>query len=215
VALPTSARRAKARWGFWRRVVQIGFLAAAALAASRWALGVGTTSPEASCPFGAIETLAAQVRGGAFLRNLGVTNWIALGLVIASGLLLGRAFCGWACPIGTLQDALAALSRRIFGRRGPYPWRVPRWLDIPLRWLKVAVLGWVLWASLTALVPPLAPYCPFRTLFAPGGSAMFSWGLMATLALLSVMVERFWCRYLCPLAPCSPCSTASGLCGRA
>lgn len=187
------------RWSVYRRWVQWGVLAVALIGASRFVTVPGARSPEAYCPFGAIETAASLAAGFSFLRQISLTNGIVLGLVALSALVLGRIFCGWACPIGALSDASAWLSRKLFGRQGPYPLQVPRALDRPLRWLKVVVLGWVLWASLSAVVPPLAPYCPFRTLFEFDLGSMLSWALIATLFLLSMIVERFWCRYLCPL----------------
>lgn len=187
------------RWGAWRRLTQGAFLALATAATLRPLWSDRAPSVEAACPFGAIETAASFIREGAFLRNLAPSNWLALGLVVASSLVAGRVFCGWACPIGALQDALAWLARRLYGRRGPYPWQPPRRLDRALRWLKVGVLGWVLWASLTALAPPLAAFCPYRALFEIGRFSLFSLGLMGLLALCSMMIERFWCRYLCPL----------------
>ena len=47
--------------------------------------------------------------------------------------LLKKAFCSWLCPVGTFSEFLADAGRRIFGRN----FRLPRWLDIPLRGLKV------------------------------------------------------------------------------
>jgi polyferredoxin len=136
---------------------------------------------------------------GTYLRHLAPSNGIALALVALSAVALGRVFCGWVCPIGTLQDALAGLARRLTDREAGFPWRVPRAIDRPLRYLKYVVLGWVLLASITAVVPPLAPFCPFRTLFEFNLGSVLSFGIILSLATTSLLVERFWCRYLCPL----------------
>jgi len=186
-------------WTLWRRLVQGISLALVIAVAARYALGISSSSIEAYCPFGAVETLWATLRDGAYLRNLAASNGVVLIIVVVSALLLGRAFCGWVCPLGALQDLLASLSRRLFGKRDPYPWNPPKWLDRALRWGKGVVLGWVIWASATALVPPLAPFCPYRTLFEFNANSLLSIGVIATFATASMLVERFWCRYLCPL----------------
>ena len=54
-------------------------------------------------------------------------------------LLLKKAFCSWLCPVGTLSEHLWKLGRRVFGRN----LHLPKWLDIPLRGLKVPA-SWLL-----------------------------------------------------------------------
>ena len=54
---------------------------------------------------------------------------VILVLVHLLGLVAKKAFCSWVCPIGTLSEALAGLSRRLFRRM----LALPRWLDLPLR----------------------------------------------------------------------------------
>ncbi|MBN1399305.1 MAG: 4Fe-4S binding protein [Anaerolineae bacterium] len=208
----TRSERDAIAWSRYRHLVQVLVLALALGAGLRHLLVSGAPSPEAYCPFGAVATAASLVAGRGFLRQISLSNGLALGIVALSALGLGRFFCGWACPIGTLSDGLAGLSRRIFGRRGPYPWRVPRRLDRALRWLKLLVLGWILWASLTAVVPPLAPFCPYRTLFELNVTTVLSLSVVVTFGLVSLMIERFWCRYLCPLgALLAPLNWISGL----
>ncbi len=36
--------------------------------------------------------------------------WVALGLVFIIGAVLGRAFCGWVCPMGFIQDMITAIK---------------------------------------------------------------------------------------------------------
>lgn len=192
-------RSALRRWSTWRQIVQVVFLAWALIASLRHLVLADGGSVEASCPFGAVETAWSILVGGAFLRYLAPSNFLALASVAFSALALGRIFCGWVCPIGTLQDALAGLMRRFAGCEGVLSLHLPRKVDRPLRYLKYLVLGWVLWASVSAVVPPLAPFCPFRTLFELNLGSLLSLGVAFTFVGLSLMVERFWCRYLCPL----------------
>jgi polyferredoxin len=116
--------------------------------------------------------------------------------------LLKKAFCAWLCPVGTLSEYLWRLGRKIFGRN----LRAPRWLDIPLRGLKYLLLGFFVYIIATMSAEALAgfmlsPYGMvadvkmlnfFRTLTVTGVI------VLGVLALLSMLVENFWCRYLCP-----------------
>jgi ferredoxin len=66
--------------------------------------------------------------------------WYALPVLILS-LLLGRAFCGWVCPMGTAID----LSERLFRIRGRRPSQAPPWRRIKY-YVLIAILA-------SALVP--------------------------------------------------------------
>ncbi|MGA7244346.1 MAG: 4Fe-4S binding protein [Terracidiphilus sp.] len=117
-------------------------------------------------------------------------------------LLLKKTFCSWLCPVGTCSEVLWKLGRRIFGRN----LRLPRWFDISLRSLKyvllslfVAVIGFMSAAALEdfmstpyGLVADVKMLNFFRDI---GITAAVVIGL---LALLSMLIQNFWCRYLCP-----------------
>ncbi len=116
--------------------------------------------------------------------------------------LARKAFCAWLCPVGTLSEYLWKLGRKVFGCN----LRPPRWLDIPLRGLKYLLLGFFVYiiASMSAEALAgfmLSPYGMvadvkmlnfFRTLTLTGVI------VLSVLALLSMLVQNFWCRYLCP-----------------
>jgi len=185
---------------FWRRFVQGMALVAAGVAAVRGALSLsGQPSLESYCPFGAVESAWQLLAEGRFLAGIGWGNVLALSVAVAIALLAGRAFCGWLCPLGALQDALAAISRRLLGTRREMPISLPRKVDRLLRWAKYLVLGWVLWLSISAVVPPLNAYCPLRTLFGLQAGSLLPIGIGLTFVTASMSIERFWCRYLCPL----------------
>ena len=116
--------------------------------------------------------------------------------------LFRKAFCSWLCPVGTLSEYLWRAGRQIFRRN----FQLPRWIDIPLRGLKYLLLGFFVWAVANMSADAIeqfmhAPYGViadvrmlnfFRYL---GETAAI---VLAVLVVASVLVQNFWCRYLCP-----------------
>jgi NapH/MauN family ferredoxin-type protein len=186
-----------------RRVVQLGFAVFIIVAAVRHAgqPGGATASTDALCPFGGVETLWTWLTTGELIRKTHPSN-LVLGVGVLAGVLLaGNAFCGWICPFGTLQDGLHALARRLHIPQ----LRIPPRLDATLRWGRYVVLGVIVYASAVTANLWFADYDPYvtafslRWLFEPNLATM--WPALAILAVIvvgSLLVERFWCRYLCP-----------------
>jgi polyferredoxin len=113
-----------------------------------------------------------------------------------------KTFCSWLCPVGTVSEYLWKLGLKIFKRN----LNVPRWLDIGLRGLKYLLLAFFLYAVIS-----MTPRDIFSFLQSPYGLIadvkmlnffrfLGQTGLIVvgTLVLLSVVIQNFWCRYLCP-----------------
>ena len=122
--------------------------------------------------------------------------------VLGLGLLLKKAFCSWLCPVGSLGEALARLGVRLWGRN----FRPPAWLDYPRRSLKYLILLFFLWAIGGMDGPALAGFLrsPYNVvadlklyLFFARMSGL-GLAVLLALALLSTLVQGFWCRSLCP-----------------
>jgi polyferredoxin len=117
-------------------------------------------------------------------------------------LILKKAFCSWLCPVGTLSEFLGKLGKRIFGRN----LRLPRWADLPLRALKYVLLGFFVFVIGAMSADALADFMttPYGLVADVKMLNFFrEMGLKAAvviglLVLLSMLVENFWCRYLCP-----------------
>ena len=164
---------------------------------------------DAFCPFGGVETFWAYVTTGQTLKTTNLLSIAMLISVLGLSLLVGRAFCGWICPIGTLQDILTGWARRLSGdkkqpRRGikskaRYPIQVPQKVDHWLRYLKYLVLVGILIASTMTIYPPLWDFCPARVLFSFQLTTPLLWSVFITFVITSLLVQRFWCKYLCPL----------------
>jgi polyferredoxin len=117
-------------------------------------------------------------------------------------LILKKAFCAWLCPVGTLSELLWKLGRKIFGRN----LHLPRWADLSLRGMKYLLLTFFVFVIGTMSVEALQSFMStpygliadvkmlnfFRDM---GDTAMI---VIALLVLSSMLVQNFWCRYLCP-----------------
>ncbi len=159
------------------------------------------------CAFGGIETLLPYIFKGQTLRSTSLLNFSVLLGTLGVSLVAGRAFCGWLCPPGAVQDFVTAWTRRLQGDRRHVrgrpartllPLRLPAALDQPLRYAKYLVLAAILLASLYMVFPPLREFCPVRAVFGLKMTSLL-WASLAIFLLGSVLVERFWCKYFCPL----------------
>jgi polyferredoxin len=176
------ARRAALTTLRWvRAAVQTG---------SFWLLGEWLYKGTVRCPFVvpfiACDHCPVQSCPGSYLRP-----WTGR-LLLLSMALFGRGWCGWACPLGFLQDALAKLRRPQVPVRGVFPA-----MDALLKMGKYVFLLFVLFLIYGPLAeqvgnellrqPPPHPTAFLRIVLAVG-----------TLAA-APFLSRAWCRYLCPL----------------
>jgi polyferredoxin len=121
---------------------------------------------------------------------------------LAISLIAKKAFCSWICPVGTLSEALAGIGKKIFHRN----FRLPRWLDIPLRGLKylllaffVTIIGTMSAAAIDEFMhTPYGVIADVKMLNFFRDMSETAAIVLAVLVLLSIVVENFWCRYLCP-----------------
>lgn len=119
--------------------------------------------------------------------------------VAASLILWGRgAYCGWLCPFGALQE----LSNRIARHYRVPQWEVPWGLNERLWAVKYLLFLGLAGVSLASVdqAERLAEVEPFKTAIVLKFNRPWPFVLYAV-ALLGVglFVERFYCRYLCPL----------------
>lgn len=127
---------------------------------------------------------------------------IILVAIIAVSLLLKKSFCSWICPVGTASEALARLGRRLFRRN----FRLWKWLDLPLRALKYLLLFFFVYsmAKMGAQAMHFFVNGPYNRMADVKMYLFFAQitplalTVIAALALASVLIEKFWCRYLCP-----------------
>lgn len=163
---------------------------------------------DAFCPMGGIETFYHYITTGHTLKTTSLLTFAILIGVLGMTLLSGRSFCGWICPLGTLQDMFAGWARRLSGggkrhirgkrSKARFPTELPPKVDKWARYLKYLILFVVLVASTQTIYPPLREICPTRSIFSFQLTPLLA-SVLLTFVITSLLVKRFWCKYLCPL----------------
>lgn len=205
--MPTVTVKPKKASRWLRRGIQIFFFLLVALIATNEALserGIETlsfiegASLHAICPFGGVVSFWQLATAGTLVKKVHESSVALAVIAIALSVLFGPVICGWICPFGSVQEWFGSIGRKLFGKR--YNTFVPVKIDKPLRYLRYAVLAWVSYMTIVTGKLFFQEYDPYYALFnfwtgevAIGGALV----LVATL-LLSVFVERPFCKYACP-----------------
>lgn len=158
-----------------------------------------------SCPIGALQAVLSD-------RKFMFSCYL-FGFLTVVGVLCGRFICGWLCPFGLFQDLLNKI---------PFPKKIRTFRgDRILRYLKyVMLVVFVILLPLSAVDitgrgdPWFCKWiCPAGTLEAgiplvllnealrAGLGFLYAWktAILIVLIVLSVIIYRPFCRYLCPL----------------
>ncbi len=127
---------------------------------------------------------------------------VILGFAVLIAFFLRKSFCGWFCPVGTVSEMLAKMGRRLF----KHNFRLPPIMDILLRSVKYGLLAFFLWViaamptdRLTAFLgSPYYRTSDVRMLYFFLHISATTAVVLAVLAVFSIFIANFWCRYLCP-----------------
>jgi ferredoxin len=203
--VPMPANSGKKTRGNIRLAVQIlFFMVVLSIVAGHALADAGISIPilsdaslHAVCPFGGVVSLYQWISQGSFVKKVHESSLILGGLVLILAIALGPVFCGWSVP-SQPQEWIGKLGRKIFKRR--YNAMVPPTLDAILRYLRYVVLLWVLYMTAVTGLLIFADFDPYYTLFNfwTGEVALSGIIILLAVLILSLAVERPFCKYACP-----------------
>ena len=154
--------------------------------------------------FSALGAIWKSILSSTFRFDEQAANILLLAVVFIVTAVWGRFFCGFICSFGALQDLLW-----LGGRHLPFRPVFSQKVDRVLKYLKYAVLlfivigvwtfgitGDTVWSPWTIFGMYASPWkgVPSQAMFLSVG------GLLLLLTIIgSLLIERFFCKYLCPL----------------
>jgi len=151
--------------------------------------------------FSELKGIYQMILKGSISIPLAFQNSSALITAVVLTLLLGRFFCGWACAFGAYNDFIYGISRKLFKVR----YRVNEKLDSRLKYIKYAILmliviiSWTFGSTLFSTASPWDVFGQLTDLPQIISSYAAGFAFLAAITVGAAFIERFFCRYLCPL----------------
>lgn len=184
--------------------LQWGVLVALILFLTGLIPGETAADPEAFCPMGGLQAFATYLAQNSLpcsMSSLQVMMGLAL---VAAVVLFSKLFCGYLCPLGTVQDIIKRL--RVKFRIKSVKIANGSVVDKILRIIKYALLFLIFYMTVEEselFCKNLDPYYAVATGFQGEITLWMSIVSICVLVIGSLVVDMFWCRYLCPLGAIS------------
>ena len=160
-------------------------------------------NPVLSCHSCALAWFACPI--GVFVHYSGyqLFPWIAVGMTLVLGALIGRLLCGWVCPFGFLQDLLFKIPSKKFS--------LPKWMltikYLVLLFMVILIpyfLGESTLFSFCRICPAAAlqsslPVMIQRGFEGWGTAHTVRFAILGLILIGAVIDERSFCKVLCPI----------------
>lgn len=152
-------------------------------------------------PYGAWSALKESLTDSSYEFD-GINRSMALTIsILVISIAGGRFFCGWICPIGTIQDISNWIGKKlVFSKHNGLGKK-----DFNPLYTKYPILLAVLLASILGYGATIAEFSPWRAmlnipkLFSAWKVMKTGFAVLAGIFIVSAAIPRFFCRYLCPL----------------
>ena len=127
-----------------------------------------------------------------------------IGLILTSGLIMGRASCGLLCPFGAFQSLIDYFTKK-------FKIKISIKKRDLVKLICLTIVLYIISLSFIFKEPTFCKICPCGTLFAtfpwyimypslPIGIYFYAHILSFTIfIILLILLGRYWCKYVCPL----------------
>ncbi len=156
-------------------------------------------SLHAICPLGGIEAMFAFFRYDILIPKIHESVFVILGIILMTSILFGPVVCSYACPLGSIQEWIGKIGKRIFKER--YNHFIHSKLDKYLRYMRYVTLLFTIYLTTNSLKLVFLEVDPYYALYHFWSDEATIGGIIVLLIVLlaSLFVERPWCKYACPL----------------
>jgi len=151
--------------------------------------------------FSGLKSIYEMIIKGNFNFIQAFPSLIEFVTAITITIIFGRFFCGWICAFGAYNDLLYIVGKKVF----KINFKVNPKVDAALKYLKYVVLlllvvfVWTMGSKVLATTSPWDAFAQITDF--PQVLSDYTIGVTFLLLITigSLYVERFFCRYLCPL----------------
>lgn len=157
--------------------------------------------------FTGIKLIYTSIINGNFNFVENLSQIVEVIVIIPITIVLGRFFCGFICAFGTFSDLIYEFSKKVLKTK----YRVENKTDKLLKMIKYVLFGLIIlliWSFSFNKLSDFDPWNVFGMIVnfkdIPNFTYIFSEFFVASIILIlivigSLYIERFFCRYLCPL----------------
>ena len=160
-----------------------------------------TPDMEKYCPFGGLMSFGSKLNLGTMSCSISETQvFIGLGIALMI-ILVGKLFCGWLCPVGTVSEWMNKLGVRL-----GVSLKMNKIADRVLRLGKYVLLFFAAYFTIGSSELWCKKFCPYFgsvTWFGVDTVLLFSLMTIFAVVIASIFFKKFWCKYFCFLGALS------------
>jgi uncharacterized protein with FMN-binding domain len=151
--------------------------------------------------FSELKTVYKMIIKGNFNFTAAFPSLVEFTVVMLLTIVMGRWFCGWLCAFGAYNDLIYSISKKVFKLR----FRVDEKVDSILKYMKYVILifiiivSWTIGSSILDSTSPWDVFGQISDISTVLSSLIIGLIFLVLITIGAAFIERFFCRYLCPL----------------
>ncbi len=154
-----------------------------------------------SMTFSEVKIVYKMIIEGNFSFIQAFPSLIEFVAVMLVTILIGRWFCGWICAFGAYNDFIYFIAKKIF--KGKF--KVNENVDSILKYAKyvillfIIIISWTFGSNILESTSPWDAFGQITDVSTVCSSLLLGLIFLILITIGAAFIERFFCRYLCPL----------------